>query len=43
LEEAQSKMIEKELGKLALPYNEIKSVLNRSGIQMRLPYDLQIK
>lgn len=43
LEEAQSKMIEKELGKLALPYNEIKSVLNKSGIQMRLPYDLQIK
>ncbi len=43
LEEAQSKMIEKELGKLALPYNEIKSVLNRNGVQMRLPYDLQIK
>lgn len=43
LEEAQSRIIEKELGSLALPYNQIKSVLNRSGVQMRLPYDLQIK
>ena len=42
LQEAESKLLEKELGKLALPYSEMKSVLKRSGVQMRMPYDLKI-